>query len=508
VRHLEATLAVVSSSFGPRPLSGTLARSALHAQAEPALSIAELYDQVEGALRTTFPGEVWVLGEVRKHQANANGHHFLELADPAEGDGAPVRRSLEGRRWTPVLNAVCWASTWSRVGRELEEAGVAIREGLVVRLRGTVGVFPGNGQLRLVVSSVDVASLLGRLAAARRALLEALEREGLLLRNRELAVPLVPLRVGLVTSAGSQALRDFLAQLDASGFSFEVGFAHASVQGPEAAAQVVAALEGLSAFGPDVVALVRGGGSRGDLSVFDDESVARAVALAPFPVWTGIGHSGDRSVVDELANRSFVTPTECGAALAARVAAFWDGTRGRLERIAVHVARSLDTAASDLGFRRSALSRAARAEVARREAELAARRETLERALRGELFRRASTLESRRRGVVAAVGRLVEREEASLGRRAERIRRASSERLRAAEHHVRAHRELLRAYDPARQLGRGWSLTYDEVGRLVRSVAALRTGDRLRTRLADGVARSVVESLEPSSAHERGADGT
>lgn len=477
-------------------------------EAGPTLRIAELYERVEGALRGTFPTEVWVLGEVRKHQVNRNGHHFLELADPVEGSGGGGTRPAETGRWVPVLHAVCWASAWSRVARELEDVGVAIGEGVVVRVGGTVGVFPGNGQLRLVVSSVDVAALLGRLAAARRALLGALEREGLLLRNRELQVPLVPLRVGLVTSAGSEAVRDFLAQLEGSGFSFEVGLVHASVQGPEAAGQIAAALEELRAFAPDVVALVRGGGSRGDLSAFDDERVARAVALAPFPVWTGIGHTGDRSVVDELANRSFVTPTECGAALVSRVATYVDGAHQRVERVAVRVTGSLENAAAYLDFRRSALARAVRAELDRRRMELVARRSTLGRAARGELDRRASALEGRRRRLARAAERVVEREDTSLARRAERVRRGARDTLREAEQRARASRDLLRAYDPARQLARGWSLTYDEAGQLVRSVASLDVGDRLRTRLADGVASSLVESLEALSARERGNGGT
>jgi len=143
----------------------------------------------------------------------------------------------------------------------------------------------------------------------------------------------VPLRIGLITSPGSEAERDFRGQLERSRFAFDVHFEPSLVQGPGAPAQLEEALFRMRTFAPDIAVVVRGGGARGDLAAFDSEEVARAIVNAPFPVWTGIGHTGDRSVADEVANRALITPTACGEAVANVVAEYWSEIAGRARRI-------------------------------------------------------------------------------------------------------------------------------------------------------------------------------
>ena len=140
----------------------------------------------------------------------------------------------------------------------------------------------------------------------------------------------MPLHVGVVTSPGSEAHRDFVGQLDRSGFAFQVYFEATLVQGAEAPDQIAAALTRLRLSPIDLAVVVRGGGARGDLAAFDSEPVASAIATAPFPVWTGIGHTGDRSVADEVAHRAMITPTQCGEAVVGRVAEYV----GEIERTA------------------------------------------------------------------------------------------------------------------------------------------------------------------------------
>src|SRR6185437_10171245 len=96
------------------------------------------------------------------------------------------------------------------------------------------------------------------------------------------------------------------------------------VQGGDAPARVAAAVRALCRTDCDLVVLVRGGGSKGDLACFDAELVARTVAGAAKPVWTGIGHTGDESVADIVANRAFITPTECGQQIVRRVGEWWE----------------------------------------------------------------------------------------------------------------------------------------------------------------------------------------
>ena len=447
---------------------------------DAALSISDFYSRVKGALRETFPGEVWVTGEIRK-VTTSRGHHYLELADRLDGldrpgsDGLAVARGGLPRNVNATLEVACWARDWPVVQYELEAVGVELTPGLVVRVRGTVTVWEGGSKLRFSMTALDVESLIGGIAAARRRLLGTLASEGLLEANRRLPLPLVPLRIGLVTSPGSEAYRDFTGQLERSGYLFDVRFEPSIVQGPEAPAQIVGALTRLGAFEPQLVVLVRGGGARGDLAAFDSEPVARAIAGAPFPVWTGIGHTGDRSVADEVAHQALVTPTQCGEAVVAVVAAYLEGVDRRARRLAQRVEARLNEAVRELVTSCASTRRVARQGLDRSSQNL-------------------RTTETRI-GNAALVA--IERSQGRLVNRAQRLAGPSSQHLAVQAQQIAHRRELLQLLNPRHQLERGWSLTRDERGRVVRSLASLRLGERLITTFADGSAGSVVDEIRP-----------
>lgn len=435
------------------------------------LSIAAFYARVRRALAGAFPDEVWVSGEIRGMK-EARGHRYLELADVAAEAGA--------RAASQQLEVVCWAREWPRVAAALAAAGVNLEVGRVVRVRGRVSVWEGGSRLRFELRAIDVEALLGGIAAARHRLLQTLAAEGLLEANKARPLSLVPLRIGIVTSAGSEAHRDFTGQLERSGFAFTTRLEASLVQGPEAPRQIAAALGRLAAFAPDLAVVVRGGGARGDLAAFDSEDVARAIAAAPFPVWTGIGHTGDRSVADEVAQRALITPTACGEAVVAVVCAYRDHVAAQVAELGRLARARLESAEHLVEARRQAIGRGARHQLERRADLLAGARLALGRTATVGLARERARLDGFATAAAAAAQRLLERQE---------------------QDHLRC-RQVLRAYDPRRQLERGWTLTRDEGGRLVRSVAALSAGARLTTRFSDGEATSRVEDVHETPREE------
>jgi exodeoxyribonuclease VII large subunit len=313
------------------------------------------------------------------------------------------------------------------------------------------------------------------LAVQRAQLLRTLEVEGLLRRNAALPVPDVPLRVGLVASPGTEGYRDFLGQLTGSGFGFRVQVVPVAVQGGIAPAAVARAVARLARSECDLVVVVRGGGSKADLACFDAEPVARAIALSGKPVWTGIGHTGDESVADVVANRACITPTECGHQLVLQVAAWWEQHVGEPAAVLSRRVPSLlaeaqarDTAA------RGRLTRAARTQLRVHRERVAVRALSVARLAPEGLRARQGALRTH----AARMGPLAS---GHVGRETER---------------VRSWRRLLTAYDVERQLERGYSLTLDAAGQLVRSAASLPPGSELVTRFPDGTARSRVESTE------------
>ena len=131
-------------------------------------------------------------------------------------------------------------------------------------------------------------------------------------RNRETTLSPVPMRIGLVGSTGTAGIQDFTTQIRQSGIGFDISITSVTVQGDTAPAEVSAAIE---TFGLrddiDVIVVLRGGGSKTDLSTFDSEMIAMAIANSPLPVFTAIGHDIDFHIADEVAYSSHKTPTAC-----------------------------------------------------------------------------------------------------------------------------------------------------------------------------------------------------
>ena len=434
-------------------------------ESEDALSIAEVYDEVESALARVFPRgrSLWVRGEIQNvSEQPRSGHCFIDLVDPESA----------GERQAPVLRVKCWRSTWGPLKGTLVEEGIELQRGMVVLLRGALDFYRPRAEIGFVMAELDVTSLLGRLAARRAALLRALAAEGLLDANRRLPVPAVPLRIGLVASPGTEGYRDFVGQLSGSGLSFHVLVAPVGVQGAEAPRAIARGLARVTRAGCDLAVLVRGGGSKADLAAFDTEPVARAVATSPVPVWTGIGHTGDESVADIVANRSCITPTECGRELAQRVAQWWE------ESVAAG-ARTIGRKAVEV------LAAAEHRDVMARG--------RLTGAARHQLRAHAERL-AVRTGRIAERGRfLPEEAQRSLTERSARLGVLARDHLVREGDRLESYRRLLTAYDVDRQLERGYTLTVDETGAIVRSAGQLTEGAELVTRIADGTARSRVE---------------
>ena len=456
-------------------------------EAEHTYGVLELNEAIAAALERSFPGEIWLRGEIQGlSRTRARKHWYFELVEKEPG-----RDQLRSSISIALLS-------WNRAGvdRELARArGFELDDGLEVRIRCKVSYYAPWGKLQLTMVGVDPEFTLGKLAQNRERILRALSAEGLLERNAALPLPMPPLRIGLVTSLGSAAYNDFVQELRRSGFAFVLLACDVRVQGTEAEAQIVRALRTLGRRKPDVVALIRGGGSRGDLAAFDSEAIARAIALAPIPIWTGIGHEIDTSVADAVAHRSFKTPTACAAALAECV----QQCVQQSEELWATIVRA---AREQTAQQRIALRRSGRELVRNTRALLSAHAERLTQARRRALREAVRSAERRRQLLERQEGRLAELSRLRAWQQFERLRALqmrlplAQRRLREAAQKLDAAAARVRALDPQRVLARGYSLSWAD-GRLVRSVHGLRAGALLRTELADGEVDSQIETIRP-----------
>jgi exodeoxyribonuclease VII large subunit len=469
---------------------------------DPTYTVSALCDEVRTFLGEAF-SSLWVAGEVQRFRESQRGHAYFELVEKDAADGVCGK-----------LEAVVWARDWLRVRRTLAASGQRIEEGMAIRCRGGLDFYGVGGRLQLVVRDVDPVFTLGQLERRRRETLAALEAAGLLDLNRALRLPEPPLAIALVTSHGSAAYHDFLATLGESGYGFRVLMVHASVQGQRAEREIVSALALAGRAAVDCVVLIRGGGARSDLAVFDSRGVAEAVARSPYPVLTGLGHEIDEAIADRVAHLALKTPTKVAELLVERVAV--------CDRAAAGLAAELARAARErLRAGREALGRAERG-VAHGRTRLAAAGERLEdrarrlagaserllvHAAAGQLdarrrlelaaprlpARRRREAEALARRLAAAAPRPVGRDRRAAGALAHRLAVLGQLRLRAAAARVGDLERLVGQLAPERVLARGFSITRDVAGRLLTDPARVAPGDTIRTELAGGGLTSRVE---------------
>ena len=280
-----------------------------------AIGLQALQEQVKRHIEDAFLESVWLKAEISECKQNPSGHCYLTLVEKDSRSNALLAKA----------SAVAWASTWrmlkpyfrAQTGRDLE-AGMSV----LVRVQVSYSVLYG---LSLVIYDIDPSFTVGELELARQRTIARLQEEGMFDMNPQLPLPTLPRRLAVISSATAAGYRDFCRHLEGNeyGFRFSVRLFQAVMQGAEAPASIIAALDAVAAEGDsfDAVLILRGGGGAMDLVCFDDYDLAANVAQFPLPVLTAIGHDHDFHVVDMVAHTHVKTPTALADWLVDRFAA-------------------------------------------------------------------------------------------------------------------------------------------------------------------------------------------
>ncbi len=265
------------------------------------IDLLELQAMLREEIEDSFPERVWVRAEIASVQAKANGHCYLDLSQSEDG------------RIVAKAKAVIWRSRYVPLRAYFREAtGGDLAAGMEVLLRVQVSYSELYG-LSLTVDEIEPRFTLGAAELQRRQTLEKLAADGLLDRQQELEPALLPYRLAVISARDAAGYGDFRRHLEenAYGFAFEVVLFEATMQGEDAPASIVDALERVECSPEpfDAVLLMRGGGSALDLACFDDYGLCFAIANCPVPVYTAIGHDRDVHVADRVAYDAVKTPT-------------------------------------------------------------------------------------------------------------------------------------------------------------------------------------------------------
>lgn len=303
----------------------------------PSFSVGQFANILNRVLKASFDDGVWIEGEIEGLK-RPNPHAYFSLIENVDGKKVQVSINL-------------FAGPLKNVQAKMLQQGIELKDGLKVRLYGRPEFYGPFGKLNIIVTDVDTQFTVGDIAAQREALLKSLLERGVDKPNKQRPLPLVPLRLGIISSSQAAGWADAQQTLLESGIGFHIFFLDVRVQGDDAPPQIVAALDTLSRRDDiDLVLLMRGGGSKGDLAAFDDERIAHAIARCSHPVFTGIGHQIDTSIADVMAHSAHKTPTACAKAVISLVEEFMGNlswTAGELRRV---TERSLERAHTRIGM--------------------------------------------------------------------------------------------------------------------------------------------------------------
>ena len=436
-------------------------------------SVAELTSRISGVLSTQF-SNLWVEGEVSNYRPAQSGHLYFTLKDARA-----------------QVKCVCFRAQAMRLKFRPED-------GLKLIVRGSIGVYEPRGEYQIYVEHIEPSGV-GALQVAFEQLKRRLEAEGLFDDARKKPLPMMPQRIGVVTSPTGAAVRDIIRILRRRFPNLHLIVYPVRVQGSGAAEEIVAALNFLNRIKMvDVILLARGGGSIEDLWPFNEESVARAIAASTIPIVSGVGHETDFTIADFVADVRASTPSAAAEIVVKSRQEFQRHLQElehkvsqRMRYVLLEYRHHLKELTTHMGFRRLE-------DLLRRH-----RQQTDELTLRMGVALQGRIERLRRRYTIAATRissfdlrarirtfglRLVQRS-TELGVRMERLLVGKIQRLERLQ-------LQLDERSPLRVLQRGYAICTDAEGNVVSAVNQVAMGSQINVQLARGRLGAEVRGIE------------
>src|SRR5216110_1355291 len=413
-------------------------------QTAKVFTVSELTRSIRGTLEAKFGG-VWVQGEISNYKLHPSGHQYFTLKDQRA-----------------QISCVIWRDTMASPRQPLVD-------GAQVQIYGTVTVFESQGKYQLRVEILQPLGV-GMLQAKFEALKRKLEAEGLFAPERKRPLPKFPRRIGIVTSPTGAAIRDMLNVLRLRAPWLQILINPVRVQGTGAAQEIAVAIRELAtpneAFATvDLIVVTRGGGSIEDLWEFNEEIVARAIFNSTVPIVSAVGHEIDFTICDFVADLRAPTPSAAAELIVPDVIDLHRRIDGCAHALARQLLNRVRDAQQRLDHARETLQRCLAHKIdAYKRGLLHALRVLQARSPVRELMMRSNRFADLRRRLVACPGHLLENAK-------QRFNRMEG---------------ILRVIGPDATLRRGYSITLDERGTIVRTIAAVRPNMKIRTRVSDG----------------------
>ncbi len=428
---------------------------------EEFLSVSEINNFIRDVLNSGFPASLWVCGEVQELRDKKHLYFTLSEKDP------------ESNAIVAKIGATIWANSRSKIDAILQktENAFILKDDIEVKLLCKVDFYPPFGQVRLIVESIDPTYTLGKIAQDRQRLIALLKQKGILDKNKQVEMPHLPRNIGLITSYDSAAYHDFTDELKKSGYSFHIKVLDCIMQGKTSEASVSKAIKSLNQMQDiDLIVITRGGGSIADLSCFDSEMIAQAIAESRLPVLSGIGHEINTTITDLAAHTFAKTPTAASRYIIGRVEEFLRHLEEKQDYLFNLIDQKLDE----------------RRQYVRNHAL------TLQKSTMGLIQTQQSMLIRMKESLNRLSMSLVKESKRQSQQWDQDLKKIIHLRLQEASTKIQTYQKLIDVADPKNVLKKGFSITRDSKGKVIKSSKGLKH-TTVTTQLSNGILISEVK---------------
>ncbi len=447
------------------------------------ISLSDLTVKIKEKIKDNFFEKIRITAEISEFR-ESRGHAYLELSEKSEDEEIIAK-----------VRATIWARTYGMLKSYFESStGHKLEAGLKVLISVQV-VFHEVYGFSLNIVDIDPTYTIGEIERKRLLIIKKLEEEGVTGMNKELDFPLVPQKIAIISSKTAAGLGDFLNQLHKSSFNFELKLFEAAMQGEETEGSVVEALEQIfeeeESF--DLVVIIRGGGSKSDLSWFDSYKIAVNIAQFPLPVLTGIGHERDRSISDLTAYKSLNTPTAVAEFLIDKMTEFYTILESSAEYFYNSVENILSENKNKISELSNRLKLAANQIISAKSNEIdliqSDFNHTIKNVIQTGIFKLSGYSEQLRSNIHKNIYTKLQSAELNIMR----LHNSVKQLLGNERHRLEMAEQKCVLSDPAHILKSGYSYTLKK-GKLIKTVDDVKNGDFIETILSDGTIRSEVKN--------------
>jgi exodeoxyribonuclease VII large subunit len=457
------------------------------------LQLSQLNEQIKDALMNQFPQAVWLVAEIFSLNVNKAGHCYIELVEKADKSQKIVAKS----------RAVIWAYQYNIIKSFFEQSTQSsFSEGIKVLVK----VIPQFHELygyTIIITDIDPTYTLGDVALQRQQIIEDLKTAGVFELNKENYLCDLPKKIAVISSATAAGYGDFVNQLEnnPNSYSIHLELFDALMQGNECSKSIRQALDEVFEREDDfdAVVIIRGGGSKSDLSCFDDYDLAFYVCQFPLPIITGIGHERDQSILDLIAHTALKTPTAVAEFLLSKYMRIDSLLATYTEQIERLVNSKLINQENKLSNFNNRFFKLVYKRLGSEKMELSAIEQKLRHQITKINVQQSLFLNSKKSELEKIVNRKIKHHFETLAIGENSIKKHTDNILKKEKQKLDSLEKQLNLLNPTHLLKSGYSLTTVN-GKIIKDLDQIKIGDSIKTNMFEGELISVIDAIKKEKA--------